>query len=357
MDRFVFYAALCGGAFACLQGLGQLVIKDKRQLNYLLAALNICGGILLFHFCLELSEGSYDTVRFSDVYEPSINFSLAVLTYFTFRQLIDARFLFTVKQLLHFVPAAASFLVLAILYTIKITLDDPESSFHNTHLLITYISYFISSLCFLIYSLVNFKISYALLDEGKSQYPEAKLATFALLTSSIMISALMVIASIFMSFTLYSTVCLLAILLFLTIYFLTHRYPTYVLNIKKAYSKARYEKSKISGLDVDLVVNRLSDIMEVEKEYENEDLSLGMLSKMVDITSHQLSQILNDKLKCSFPQFVNNFRLDAAKRLLVADKSQSILSIAFQVGFKSKSAFYTSFKKEFNMTPTEFRNR
>ncbi len=357
MDRFIFYVALCGGAFACLQGLGQLAVKDKRQFNYILGALNICGGILLFHFCLELNGGTYDIIRLTDVYEPSINFSLSVLIYFSFRLLIDARFLFTKKDLLHFVPAILSFLILAILYIAKLNLQqDPDSSFHQVHSIITYASYVISSFWMLAYSLYNFKICYALLIEGKSQYPEAKLATVALLIDLILIATMMVVASILMSFTVYKIVCLLAIQLFLTIYFLIQRYPAYVLSIKKAYSKARYEHSKISGLDVDSVSERLADIMEVEKAYKNEELSLSLLSESLNITTHQLSQILNDKLGCTFPQYITLYRLEAAKEILHTDKDQSILSIAFQVGFKSKSSFNASFKKEFNMTPTEFRN-
>lgn len=358
MDSIILYVAISGGALTCLQGIGQLVVKNKTQFNYFLGFLNLCGGILLFHFSLELVEGTYDTVRFSDVYEPSINFSLAVLTYFTFRQLINPRHLFTKKDTVHFIPAALSFFVLAIFYVVKLNLPDyTDSSFYNVHLLINYASYVFSSFWLFVYSLVNFKLSYALLVEGKSQYPEAKLATFALLIEVIIITGLMVVASLLMSYTIYKIVCLLAIQLFLTIYLLIHRYPAYVLNIKKAYSKARYEHSKITGLDVDSVVERLSDLMEVEREYEDEDLTLSSLSEMLNITTHQLSQILNEKMGSSFPQFVNRHRLEGARKVIVEDKQQSILSIAFKVGFKSKSAFYNAFKKEFNMTPTEFRNQ
>ncbi len=170
MDQLIFYIALFGGTFVCLQGLGQLVVKDKRQFNNLLGAINFCGGILLFHFCLELRINTYDSFRLTDVYEPSINFIISVLTYFSFRQLIDADFRLTRRDFFHFTPAILSLLILAAFYIAKI---NQKSNFNDTfeiaHEIVYYSLYVISSFWLLAYSLYNIKMGYVLIATGKSQ--------------------------------------------------------------------------------------------------------------------------------------------------------------------------------------------
>ncbi len=340
-----------------MQGFGQLVVKDKRQFNYLLSALNFCGGILLFHFCIELGSSTYDTIRLTDVYEPSINFSISVLTFFCFRQLIDPGFHLTKKDFFHFTPAGLSLLILASLYILGLNQQlNADKTYHSIHLTITYAFYVISSFWMVFYSLFNLKMGYSLVVEEKSQYPKAKVVLLLLLVEVILLALLMVVGSILMSFLVYKIVCIFAIQLFLTVFFLVQRYPDYVQNMQESYNKARYEKSKISGLDVDSVVKRLEGLMEIEKVYKDNKLSLSRISEALDITTHQLSQILNDNLGCSFPRYITIYRLKAAKKTLLENKNESILSIAFSSGFKSKSSFNASFKKEFNMTPTEYRN-
>ena len=78
----------------------------------------------------------------------------------------------------------------------------------------------------------------------------------------------------------------------------------------------------------------------------------------MSISSHHLSQILNERIRQNFFDFVNSYRIEEAKRKLVepATKHYSILGIAEEVGFNSKSAFNNAFKKHTNMTPTEFKN-
>ncbi len=188
--------------------------------------------------------------------------------------------------------------------------------------------------------------------------PTLRTATLQLLMIElILISFLFVAAGMLQSFTLYKIVCLLTIQLLITIYLLNQRFPEYVQNIQKAFSKARYEHSKIKGLDVDAVLKRISDLMEIEKVYEDEEISLVSFSETLGITTHQLSQVLNEKIGRSFPKFVNEYRLQAAKKLLVTERNHSILSIAFTVGFKSKSTFNNSFKLETGITPSEFRKK
>lgn len=104
-------------------------------------------------------------------------------------------------------------------------------------------------------------------------------------------------------------------------------------------------------------IKKLSFLMEGERLYREESISLQSLAEKLSITTHQLSQLLNEKLNCTFPDYINNFRIEEAKELLVdpAWADRKVISIAFEVGYNTKAAFYGVFKKCTGMTPSEYR--
>jgi AraC-like DNA-binding protein len=119
----------------------------------------------------------------------------------------------------------------------------------------------------------------------------------------------------------------------------------------------KYEKSTLTSERSEFYLKKLLSIMETEKPYTDGDLTLSKLASKLSISAHHLSQIINERLKQNFFDFVNTYRVAEAKRKLVdpAKKHYSLLAIAEEVGFNSKSAFNVAFKKQTNMTPSEFR--
>ena len=119
----------------------------------------------------------------------------------------------------------------------------------------------------------------------------------------------------------------------------------------------RYEKSTLTVERADTYLQRLLDLMTREKPYMDGELTLQKLSKALAISPHHLSQTINEQLNQSFIDFINAYRIEEAKRMLVdpAKKHYSILAVSEEVGFNSKSAFNTAFKKHANTTPSEFR--
>lgn len=119
----------------------------------------------------------------------------------------------------------------------------------------------------------------------------------------------------------------------------------------------KYKRSSLNPIYVEEIIKRLTILMEEEKLYQEENISLQMLSERLSITHHQLSQILNEKLDKSFSDYINYYRIQEAKTLLrdPKRKNQKIITIAFEVGYSTKAAFYNVFKKFTNMTPTEYR--
>ena len=97
--------------------------------------------------------------------------------------------------------------------------------------------------------------------------------------------------------------------------------------------------------------------METKKPFTDSNLKLNQLAKMISTTPNYLSQVINEEREQNFFDFVNWYRIEEAKKLIkdASDQQSTLLSIAYEVGFNSKSAFNTSFKKHTQMTPSQYR--
>lgn len=105
--------------------------------------------------------------------------------------------------------------------------------------------------------------------------------------------------------------------------------------------------------------SRIHEFLLKEESYLDTELSLGKLAKMMNISSHQLSYVINNGFNQNFNGFINKFRVEKAKKLLVEDgkfDKYSIIGIAFESGFNSKTSFNTAFKKITGQTPSEYKN-
>lgn len=121
---------------------------------------------------------------------------------------------------------------------------------------------------------------------------------------------------------------------------------------------AKYERSTLTPERAERYLKRLVELMESERPYVDGDLNLQKLAGRLSIPAQHLSQTLNGRLNRSFTDFVNAYRVEDAKRRLKDPslKHYSVLAIAEEVGFNSKSSFNAVFKKHTGMTPSEFRN-
>lgn len=132
-------------------------------------------------------------------------------------------------------------------------------------------------------------------------------------------------------------------------------YPEFFFALRKEYRKKRYERSVIAGLNTDAIQNRLDELMNDEKIYKDADLNLQTLASHLSITPHQLSRLLNEQLKVSFRNYVNAYRVDEAKRLLVTNRKMSISMVCYEAGFGSYSTFHGAVKEVTGMSPQELR--
>jgi len=104
---------------------------------------------------------------------------------------------------------------------------------------------------------------------------------------------------------------------------------------------------------------KLKSYLEEAKPYLNESLTLTELAEQLGMTRNSLSALINNATGENFYSFINEYRVEEAKRLITDPKKQqfTILTLAYEAGFSSKSSFQAIFKKFTGMTPGEFKKR
>lgn len=123
--------------------------------------------------------------------------------------------------------------------------------------------------------------------------------------------------------------------------------------------KQKYESSKLQDAQKEKYIEKLRAFMAADKPYLESELTLAQLSEKINIPAHYLSQVINEKLKVNFLDFINGYRIKEAQEKLIDPKLShyTILSIAYEAGFNSKSTFYSAFKKGTGTTPSQFRKQ
>jgi len=121
-------------------------------------------------------------------------------------------------------------------------------------------------------------------------------------------------------------------------------------------SLRKYKKKKISDDDAKGLIAQLEELMKTEKLYNNPKLKLKDLAEKLNTSTHQLSQLLNDNLEKGFAKYVNEYRVNEACQLISKASNLSLEGIGYEVGFNSKSTFYSTFKKFTGSTPANFQS-
>ena len=119
----------------------------------------------------------------------------------------------------------------------------------------------------------------------------------------------------------------------------------------------KYASKKINTTEANELIIALSKAMNNNQFHKNTNVKLNDIAKEMQISSHQLSQLLNDNLGKSFALFINEFRIEEAKKLLKENNQFTLEAIGFEAGFSSKSTFYATFKKVVGKTPSAYKKQ
>jgi AraC-like DNA-binding protein len=120
----------------------------------------------------------------------------------------------------------------------------------------------------------------------------------------------------------------------------------------------KYKKSGLDSLTAEEIKNKLLGVMEKQKPHLDSDLTLLKLAEIVSVSGHHLSEVINSKLNKTYYDFINEYRVEEFKNKIKdpSTANYSLISIAFDSGFQSKTSFNTIFKKHTNQTPSEYKS-
>jgi len=129
--------------------------------------------------------------------------------------------------------------------------------------------------------------------------------------------------------------------------------------IQEAVLTPRYTSSVLPGDEKARVLGNLQQYMQAQKPYLEPELNLDKLAGLIAVKPKVLSQVINELLQQNFFEFVNFYRIEDAKKLLVnpKDKKITVLEVMYEVGFNSKSSFNTLFKRNTGLTPSDYKKQ
>jgi AraC-like DNA-binding protein len=138
-------------------------------------------------------------------------------------------------------------------------------------------------------------------------------------------------------------------IMYLAFLILLHRKKTddlFLLNI---------QRKKVYQAEALILSEKLENIMIGKSLYKNPNLSLQDVSQELNISNHQLSQFLNNNLGKNFTSFVNEFRINEACKIITLNDKFTLEAVGYDVGFNSKSTFFSAFKKHTGTTPLNYQ--
>ena len=340
-----------------LTAVGQLVIKNKGRENYNLSCLFITMGFLVLQDVFVLNGYASDH-QYLTLYHAFLMFCLGPLLYVAYYTVVNPDKDFPQRVYVLFIPAILVFIFETIYFFIWNTnhlylssiLTGSSLEWPDRIMLVILVVAFIQSIIYHIYLLAG------ILPLWDWQSQNKILNITVIVSSGSLTSVLLLLAGyisgnhqLLRNTALFVSVCLAAV------YLVGQRYPHFLQLLKTEVSERRYKKYLLAKHDVKHITVRLIELMEKQNLYRDDHLSLKSLAESLDISAQQLSQLLNDTLQTNFHNFINRYRIREAESILVDNPDRPILSIAFEVGFNTKSSFYDAFSRFTGKTPLRYR--
>jgi AraC-like DNA-binding protein len=354
----------------CLLGVGQALLlalvlltirRGNRTANRLLAALAVMISVLVGATILYSTRYFLIYPHLTRLNHP-FEFLGGPLLFLYIRALIT-KAKFNRKDLLHFLPAllVAIFLIPYYLQSREYKLVSLSATDWYRARSALVITQFLIYLVLMVIMLVKYSRS---LKKQPGPYEKAVLVQIRFLVISFI--SLWVVGILRYAFDLqfpqymHQTVLILPLGATIIVYILAYlglRNSEVLTGREEPPAVKKYEKSTLTPERAERYLQRLQHTMESEKLYTDGNLTLQKLAAKLSIPAQHLSQVVNEHCQQNILDFINGHRVEEAKRRLLdpEKKHLSILAIAEDVGFNSKSSFNAVFKKHTNLTPSEFR--
>lgn len=350
----VAHALLLLTALICLR-------RGNRAAHLLLAGLMLVIAILLTGGILTNTKAVLLYPHLGQLHTP-FRFLAAPLFFFYVKSLVTDRYRFRARDLIHVLPFAVCLIYLLPFYA---STAAAKQLYLATALQNFPLDWYVRSALGFSQDAIYISSAFLVLRRSKAAKPGAQIyAGDLLLVRSLLVSFIAIwllgVARFAFAYRV-ETNLLVPLALSLTTYlvgFLALVRPQIFLG-SDAFAKTakRYEKSSLTSERSESYLARLQEFMQAEKPYCDGNLTLQKLARRLAISTPHLSQVINEQLQQSFIDFINSYRVEEAKRRLAdpAKRHHSIIAIAEQSGFNSKSAFNSAFKRYSNQTPSQFR--
>jgi AraC-like DNA-binding protein len=132
-------------------------------------------------------------------------------------------------------------------------------------------------------------------------------------------------------------------------------YPNFEKTINDVVTKEKKRRSCLSNIDSENLKKVINDLLHIKEIFTDENLSLKKLAALANVSTHQLSEFINTNYHKNYSVLINELRIKKAQKLLLEKPEYTILAIAYEVGFKSKSSFNEAFLKISGITPSQFK--
>jgi len=360
---FLAVLNLLGAAQGVLLALALLTTRGNKTANRLLAALTLTISIVVSGAVLLTSNYVFAFPHLSRLHQPFV-FLAAPLLFLYLRELTAREQKFQRKDFLHFIP-----FVLCLIYLLPYFLQSGRAKIQI--LVSEYIQaefgqwYYVRSAVLITQVLIYLVlIVLSIVKYSRNVKPQKSARDKAVLfeVRFFVIAAVVLWCAVVLRYAIPTMPNLLvplgASLLIYALGYLKMRRPELETGEKEELSARKYEKSTLTAERSERYLDKLLNFMKQEKPFTDGDLTIQKLAEKLSIPAHHLSQTINERLGQTFSDFINSYRVEEAKRKLLDPglKHLSVLGIAEEVGFNSKSSFNSVFKKHTNMTPSEFRN-
>ena len=344
-----------GFLLSALMAIGQLLAKPNSVKNLILFGLFIVFSLIEFHYLLFETELKINH-DYLDLLSIVAFFLLGPLLYHLTRFSINKDFKFTLRSISHFAPSVLSIILVLVVIRFLPT--------KKTHVLF---GYFCNLWCFLIGILASLSFVSYLFVIGIITYKNhlwrkevlrkepAALVSLLLFCgfSSLTVSDILLVTT---KNDIMLDVAIIAFtLIIITLFLMNSRYPAFNAKFQLIVKEEKEKRSYLHGVDLHDLERKINYLTGTKEIFTKEHITLPEFAGELAISSHQLSEYINEKKGMSFTSFINECRVQKAKILLKEKQNYTVLAVGFEVGFKSKSAFNAAFLKISGVTPSDYR--
>ena len=353
----ILIIAFYGFLLAALISIGQLITDRKSIKSWLFLGLFFVFSLFQIHYIL-FEMGLLNEYKAANVFPITAFYLLGPLVYFITKHSLHKNYNMNTLSLLHFLPVIITSTVsIVLIYSsdLQTLLLLPEY-FYNTNILYIGVT---GWLLFIVYLLLSVKdlLDYFIFSKQTILNNPSALVVFIILIFIMLACISDIIAFISNNHVFMELSVLIITLIIIFLFLINFRYPGYHKILYGIVENEKKKRSYLKGINFKELTSKLNYLMDKEEIFTDEYISLPILAQKVNLSQHQLSQFLNEKKGESFSSFINKYRIKKAKKMLLENPEEKILSIAYDVGFQSKSTFNAAFVKFADMTPHEFREK